>query len=130
MALITWKDSYRIGITEIDDQHQKLVSMINELHDSMKAGASTETCHKILKEVVEYTDYHFKTEERLFEQYNYADKVSHIKEHNDLRAKAVDHLNHYKEKPLMSSLEVMSFLKEWLNHHILEVDQKYGQYLK
>lgn len=130
MPLISWKDKYETHIETLDEQHKKLVKMINELHDSMKSGASVEVCHKILKEVVEYTDYHFKSEEKLFQKHNYPDAIRHKKEHDDLRAKAIEHLNNYKEKPLSSSLEVMIFLKEWLNHHILEVDMKYSSFLK
>ncbi len=129
MPIIQWKANYETHIPEVDKQHQKLVELINTLYDSMKAGQSTEKCYVILEELVNYTDYHFKTEERLFEKVNYPEKDRHRKLHDELRVQAVDHLKHYKEKPLVNSIEVMHFLTEWLNQHILSEDLKLGKFV-
>lgn len=130
MSLIQWKDSYTTHVKEVDQQHQHLIEMINHLHDSMRSGASQAVCYDILKDLVEYTDYHFKTEEKIFDQLDYPQKVKHKGEHDKLRQQAVDYLNHYKEKPLSNSIEIMHFLSDWLNHHILGNDIQFGEFIK
>lgn len=130
MALILWKDSYSTHVKEIDQQHKHLIDLINQLHDAMRQGASQEVCYDTLKELVDYTDYHFKTEEKLFDQLNYPQKAKHKAEHDKLRAQAIDHLTHFKEKPLVNTIEIMHFLGDWLNHHILGNDIQFGEFIK
>jgi hemerythrin len=55
MALITWSDEYQLGIKEIDAQHQKLVAMINTLHNAMKEGRGKDVIQPILNELLAYT---------------------------------------------------------------------------
>ncbi|WP_298684569.1 bacteriohemerythrin [uncultured Methanomethylovorans sp.] len=81
MRLITWSEKYSMNIKEIDDQHKKLVEMINELHDTMKQAKSKETSLIVINELVAYTQYHFSTEEKYMKQFGYSDHVSHKKEH-------------------------------------------------
>ncbi len=38
IALINWNQSYSVQVKEIDIQHQRLVEMLNQLHELMKAG--------------------------------------------------------------------------------------------
>ena len=42
MAIVTWNDSLSVNVTEIDEQHKKLVSMINELNEAMQQGKGKE----------------------------------------------------------------------------------------
>ena len=67
MPICTWNSEYSVGIDQIDKQHQKLVLLINTLFDAMKEGKGKERQGHILNELVQYTDYHFKCEEELFE---------------------------------------------------------------
>ena len=66
MSLIVWDDSLSVNVTEIDRQHQQLVSMLNDLHNAMKAGHGKEMLRNILSGLINYTDTHFKTEEKYF----------------------------------------------------------------
>jgi hemerythrin len=36
MAFIDWKPEYSVGHAEIDQQHRKLVEIINSLYEAMK----------------------------------------------------------------------------------------------
>jgi len=129
MSLIKWNDRFSVDITEIDQQHQKLISLINQLYDAMREGKAREVLGPVLADLVKYTQYHFATEEELFRKYAYPDAEAHIELHTVLTAKARElHENLGRGNDKMN-IEVMLFLSNWLNVHILEVDMKYAEYL-
>ena len=65
MALMVWDNSFSVNVKEIDAQHQKLIALINDLHDAMKTGKAKDVLGKILSDLTDYTVYHFGNEERL-----------------------------------------------------------------
>lgn len=79
MALITWNENYSVKVKQFDDQHKKLIDMINELHDAMKVGKGKDVMEKILAGLIQYTVTHFANEERLMKQHNYPDYEQHKK---------------------------------------------------
>ncbi|MDR3585136.1 MAG: bacteriohemerythrin [Desulfosporosinus sp.] len=129
MPICTWDIKYSVGIDEIDKQHQKLVLLLNTLYDAMKDEDGKAKLEHILNELVEYTDYHFKFEEELFERYSYMDKTAHIKEHNDLREKVIKFNNNIKAGQGVVTQEILKFLIDWLVRHILISDKEYSQHL-
>ncbi len=129
MALINWDDKYSVKIKEIDNQHQKLVRLINLLHDAMKEGKGKQVVGKILNDLVDYTVFHFAYEEKLFDRYSYPGGQTHKLEHNDLVQKVKKYVNDFQsEKPILP-MEVMNFLQNWLINHINGTDKKYSSFL-
>ncbi len=74
-----WGPKLILGIEEIDGQHKKLVSLINQLHKAMKLKKGSQNSGKILNSLADYTVYHFGYEEDLFEKYSYPGTAEHIK---------------------------------------------------
>lgn len=129
MALVTWKEIYAVNITDVDNQHKHLVSLINSLHDAMTVGKGKDVLGGILNEVVEYTLYHFSTEEKYFDQYNYPESELHKKQHKDLVAEVAALQNKYNAGEKVLTLDVMNFLRDWLHDHIVGSDKLFGPYL-
>lgn len=129
MAFITWKDSYSVNVKDIDTQHKKLIDMINSLHDSMKEGKGKEAIGGLLKELITYTKNHFAQEEQLFDKYGYFETLVHKRQHQDLVSQVESLQNSYLKGETIMSLDVMEFLKKWLNDHILGSDKKYSAFL-
>lgn len=129
MPIITWNDSFSVSIDKIDNQHKKLISLLNSLYDAMKEGKGKDKLAGILDELIEYTEYHFKSEEEMFLKYSYSDKESHVKEHDDLRQQVVALQNKLKNGQGSITNEVLVFLKNWLNNHIMVADKKYSKEL-
>jgi hemerythrin-like metal-binding protein len=125
MELIVWKDSLNLGFKEIDDQHRKLVAMINKLFDAMSAGKSKEVMQVVFSELSNYIVVHFGAEEKLMKQYGYEEYEYHKQEH----AYFIEKLNELKLKfnsgNTSISLDVLNFLKDWLLKHIMGTDRKY-----
>ncbi len=129
MGFIKWSDSYSVKVAEIDNQHKKLIGLVNQLYDAMRAGKGREALEPVLTELVNYTVYHFSTEERLFREHGYPDYEQHKKIHDDLTRKAKDLKEAFARGNKMITIDVMLFLSNWWNIHILEEDKKYVDFL-
>lgn len=129
MALITWNENYSVKVKEIDNQHKKLVDLINQLHDAMKEGKGKDIIGNILNELVNYTVYHFGYEEKLFDKYGYPEGKIHTRQHNDLVWKVKSYVNDFQSGKGVLPLEVMNFLRDWLLNHIGKDDKKYTPFL-
>ena len=70
MEKVEWKNDYCIGVEEIDVQHRKLLSIVNEFYD-VAVGHPADYPIKVgrcLKKLTDYTHYHFEAEEMLMER--------------------------------------------------------------
>lgn len=129
MTLIQWGPMLQVGFKDIDDQHQRLVELVNELNGAMHAGQGRDVLAKVLGELVRYTQYHFGMEERLMETYKIDTAPGHKAEH----AKLIQDVAAFKAKfdggSAAVSAEIMNFLRDWLSRHILQTDKKFAQAL-
>lgn len=129
MALIMWDEKLKTNVKECDEQHKKLIALVNELHDGMKAGKGKDVIGKVLNELLNYTNYHFKTEEAYMQKYNFPEFLNHKREHEDLIRQAKELKERFDRGEVAITVNVMNFLKEWLQSHILGTDKKYGPFL-
>lgn len=129
MAIITWSSTLSVNIKQFDEQHRKLVDMVNGLHDAMKQGRGSEVLGPLLDKLVAYTVTHFADEERLMLLHNYPGFPHHKSEHEKLTSQALELKKQYRANSSALSVQVMMFLKDWLSSHILGDDKKYGPFL-
>jgi len=130
MPLIEWTAELSVGIDSIDEQHKKLVNMINALNDAMLTNSSDELLGKIFTSLAAYTQKHFAYEENMFAEYGYADSVEHKRQHNELIAQVVELKEKFIENPQGTmSDDLMLFLKRWLTNHIMRTDKEYTEFL-
>ncbi len=130
MPYISWDDKFITGIRLIDDQHKKLVNMINDLHDAMMIGKGKQAVSKVIQELVDYTVSHFSTEEKFMIKYSYPWMLPHRSEHKKFVDQVSDFQKGYNEGKISLSIEIMNFLKDWLVNHIQNTDKKLGPFLK
>lgn len=129
--LITWNPGMSVGIPLIDEEHQKLISYLNSLHNAIESNNSIVVLEKTLGSVMAYTHYHFEHEEELFSHTDYPDTAYHIKAHEDLTQRLLDIQSKFRNGATQElSIELMVFLKDWLVNHIQAVDLKYVPYVK
>ena len=125
MAVFEWQDSYNLGIQLIDDQHKVLVRIINDLDDLLKQTFSNERLKELFNELVDYTKYHFSTEERIMKTRGYASSQleAHLKQHQQF-VQQITALNHDAASLTRDEGEwVLKYLTNWLINHILKVDR-------
>lgn len=130
MPLMSWNEKMSVGVASLDEEHKKLVGMLNELFDGLQAKKNTETLGRVLDGLIAYTADHFKHEEQAFAQTGYPDAAAHKKEHDDLTKQVLEVQKKYKAGQTGTlTMEVMAFLKNWLANHIQGSDRKYGPHL-
>ncbi len=130
MEYIKWDDSFLVGVEAFDNDHRYLVKLINNLHSGLMAGFGVSEMTYILDDLVRYTNVHFRREEDLMKKHAYPDYEEHRDAHADLVLKVVDFQAQLKSGKKVFSVELMSFLKDWLLNHILKTDMRYSGFFK
>ncbi len=127
-SFMRWDDSYSVGVEEIDNQHKKLIEMIAKFYSLIKDDSKVAMA-ETLDSLIEYTDYHFKYEEKIFDKLNYPETDEHKKIHKSFVDTAIDVQTRLKEGKLVIPTEVSNLLKNWLIEHINGEDKKYTKFL-
>ena len=125
-----WDRQFETGIAEIDEQHRKLVKLINELGRVLAFETDADSFIKslflVFDELAEYVEYHFDFEENLMSQYHgigeheETHKLAHaefVRNVSEARAAA-------KEHPAEVTGRILTFLSKWLMNHIVGTDMQ------
>ncbi len=128
MAFITWNRDLSVKIDSIDDQHKKLIELINDFYENIKNRSNNESISKLLRGMNQYTVEHFDIEEELMKKYGYPDLTVHKKEHDKFVTKVTELEEKFNSGKVIVSFEITSFLKDWWKNHIQVVDQKYSDF--
>jgi len=73
----------------------------------------------------DYMESHFTTEERYMSDSGYIGLTAHQQKHEEFRVKARDLRSRIKAGEFVLSFEIVRFLSEWLQNHIMVTDKKY-----
>lgn len=113
----------------VDQQHRKLVQLLNHLASNIAFGADASLLKRIFDEMADYAVYHFNTEEVIWREY-LADDPAEV-EHRAIHQSFVQEVAQLKKSLTSHSLsevaevaeETLGFLARWLASHILESDR-------
>ncbi|MEK6728705.1 MAG: bacteriohemerythrin [Planctomycetota bacterium] len=138
MSLFAWDNTYSVGIPHIDEQHEKLVSYINKLHQAMLRDEEDNVTSKILNELTDYIKNHFAGEEDLMVKTGFSDHdvttrhqyERHKMEHAEFTRKITDMIRKHYENKEYISVDLLTYLVEWLLNHIASIDKQYAAFIK
>lgn len=126
MEILSWKDSFLLGMTEFDDHHRHLAELLNKTHEQYTVNPAGGALEAILLKLADYATYHFQAEERWMEGHGYPHLDRHRKEH-DTFTDAVAVLQKECLAGQCTSAALFFFLAEWFSTHVLESDADYAR---
>ncbi len=126
MAVIIWDETLSVKIDSIDLQHKKLINLINSFYENLNRDSNKEKMLELIVALKDYTLFHFSSEEKCMKQTNYPDFEKHKIEHQRFIAAVKDFEDRYVHGKLLLSMEITSFIKDWITKHIKGIDRKYS----
>lgn len=129
MAYFEWADDMAIDHGPIDEDHQRLVALVNELHTATSAGSGQDVVEKVLTELIRYTLAHLQREEQVMATLHFP----HLEQHKVRHAQFTDQLQSLQKKYEAGSITVASqlssVLRDWLSLHIRRSDKEIKSFL-
>jgi diguanylate cyclase (GGDEF)-like protein/PAS domain S-box-containing protein/hemerythrin-like metal-binding protein len=119
-------DAHLTGIAEIDEQHQQLVRLVNQINHWVTHKYDQEEIYHLFEELIDYTIFHFSTEHRLMQAANYPEIEGHDSEHGTL----IREMRLFAKKfPNGDESLALQTIKDWLMGHVLHADKPLADYL-
>lgn len=129
-VFIVWKDEYSVNHKELDENHKIAMTIINDLYDAHKNAKGQDTVNKILNNLLEYTKMHFSYEEQVMSDCNFPNVSEHASIHNKMFIKTNQLIFLVTSTTgNITTLEILTFLKEWWIDHVLKMDKEYSPYM-
>ena len=123
--MIEWEDKFSVGISILDEQHKKLIEIINKASMVEISSNSPKDVLAILDQMTEYILKHFETEEHYMKEFDFPGFQSHRNEHIDFTNTIID----YKIRAVGGDYkiinEIIEYLMEWIVNHIQVIDRQY-----
>nr|NJM04866.1 hemerythrin family protein [Desulfobacula sp.] len=120
---------YETGVVWQDFQHKQLIDLFKKIREARAQKKDKNLFRYTLAFLAMYVNHHFSLEEEYMEKYQYPAKDAHHREHQgfvkEIKAFRDENTN-YSEK---ASEDLLNSMGEWILTHILEDDQKLGQFV-
>jgi hemerythrin len=127
MEKFEWNDDLTIGFNGIDQHHMHLFGLFKKAHDEFANGAPN--LEPIFDELIDYTKYHFKSEEIWMMEKFYPEVKKNQKEHSSFLFRLKSMQNSFKSGQVHMSMEILLFLEEAFVH-IRTTDAEFGNFIK
>ncbi len=128
--LIAWTEEMSVGVAILDEDHKRIMKMINKLHAAMQEGKGRDIMADIIHDLFVYINLHFETEEEMFERTGYEGTSEQKAQHSAMKVKSLELKQSYIASPeSIAPIEILLFLKDWWLGHIMHTDKKYAPFL-
>lgn len=132
MAKKQWDESLSVGIDIIDEQHKMLIQRMDDLSRAVEIKQGAAEITEIIEFLIDYTNIHFSTEEQQMKEQNYPDLGYQQKQHKIFKDNILNIVRDFDDNGPTPELAISinTFLIDWFIKHIMEVDLKFGKFLK
>ena len=127
---LEWSERFSVGVAALDDDHKRLISIIDKLFTAHRDGTLSAEVAPILEELIAYTDEHFEHEEDLLRKYSYPGLREQELAHQRFVTSVLKvRLDWNDGESVASVLKLAGLLKGWLIEHIVGMDRQFQGYL-
>jgi len=126
---LKWNDSYSVGVVVLDDDHKRLINLINQLQTAALYHTSDQYEKECFDALIDYTKTHFQREEQLLEENGYPGLEAHKKQHQAMIDQVGNMVAEYQQNADVTIEKTISYLKKWLIKHINGTDKEYSGFL-
>lgn len=127
MSPIELDDLYRTGNLKVDQEHERWITIFNQLERHVIEGAAEESLRaqrEALKEILEFTREHFRNEEELMDEYGYSDVVKHRRMHKEFDNKVYNMYRDVEDGTVLLSSELLTLVRNWFLTHTSTEDRR------
>ena len=125
MALIEWRDDFRLGIPSVDHEHEEMIGLINDAHARMQGDAPAAEIEEFLGEVHAQISAHFALEETVMRQRGYDEFIAHKEDHERLLDGIRDIMDTFEAGDFDGLSEELSLrLRDWFVEHFKTKDAR------
>ena len=124
-----WTEAYRVNIAVLDQQHQELFEIINELDHALQKSKGADALDSVLQQLADYASVHCAAEEALMMKHDFPGLGTHRIQHEMFRERLAAFLKDHKVGKPGVAVELLLFLQSWLKQHVLKTDKLYSAYL-
>ncbi len=129
MTLIEWRDEFKIGIEEVDFEHQELIELINELYSETKEADSSMSVIYFLGEIYAKISAHFALEEKIMSDMQYDQYEDHKEDHERLLDDIRDIMDEFADAPTLDEEKFADRLNNWFVNHFSTKDARMHKFL-
>lgn len=87
MEKIMWGEDFSVGVRDLDEQHKRIVAVVNTLIGMIDTKVESEVISDTLTKMTQYASDHFKAEEQYMLDYGYPEYLSQKKQHQEFKKK-------------------------------------------
>jgi len=129
MSFFEWSEAMSVGVPALDSDHKALIDLINSLHEDLQFDEPRSRLDSVFEQLSMYVDYHFAREESVMEACGFPATDAHQDGHRQL----AQDMRYFRDRHIRGGesqigQELLNFLKDWLNRHILMQDMRYKKY--
>jgi hemerythrin len=128
---LKWSDFLTVGVPEMDEEHKKFISQVNELTKAVLECRDKAVIRRLMDSMLTEAADHFRNEEQLLVKWNYPDRAVHAMKHVQLTAQ-LNRVKNEFETPAISFMGALKGLQinQMLIDHLLKEDMKYRDFLR
>jgi hemerythrin-like metal-binding protein len=130
VSFFSWSESMCVGISLLDEDHEIIIGLNIRLERGLERQDDATALADLCRRLLAFNEVHFAREERIMEACGYADLQSHREDHKRFLRGFYAFMDRYAVSPDRIVLrEILSYVREWVEQHVLIDDARMGAYL-
>lgn len=118
MQQVQWKEEYLLAMSQLDNQHRRLVELLQEAYLLHEEDAAAPETNLSLLELVDFAAFHLEYEASWLERHGYQVPAPQRRGADHLKRRILRIQNHYFKHGEDHSPKILSFMTRWLAKHL------------